>query len=318
MTEQRPDEQDMDALVVEESSPQRFRLARVPAPRPAPHEALVEVHAAGVNPTDLALRDSAPPGTALGHELAGIVLREAVDGSGPPAGTRVAGLVMGGAWARRVATPVDGLAVVPQGVDLPAAATMPIAAISALRALRAGGAVLGRQVMVTGATGAVGSLSVRLASLGGASGVTAVARSVASSERLRALGATDTVTDPAEAGALADIVIDTVGGAVLSRAFEVTAAGGTLVSVGRASGEDVVLPAGALEGGGGRAGRTLRTFFMPDEPGDLRADLEFLLGLADEGRLEVRVDHVEELGGALPLLRAGRWAGRLVLATRGE
>lgn len=308
----------MDALVVEESDPQRFHLDHVPAPGPAPHEALVEVHAAGVNPTDLALRDAAPPGTVLGHELAGIVLREAADGSGPPVGTRVAGLVMGGAWAQQVAAPAAGLAVVPQSVDLHAAATVPISAISALRSLRVGGAVLGRRVMVTGATGAVGALAVRLASLGGASGVTAVARSEASTAHLRALGATESVTDPREAGALADIVIDTVGGAVLSRAFEMTAADGTLVSVGRASGEDVVLPAGALEGAGGRAGRALRTFFMPDEPGDLRDDLEFLLRLADEGRLEVRADHVEELGGALPLLRTGRWAGRLVLAPRGE
>ena len=308
----------MDALVVEESAPQRFHLDRVPAPRPAPHEALVEVHAAGVNPTDLALRDAAPPGTVLGHELAGVVSREAADGSGPPVGTRVAGLVMGGAWAQQVAAPAAGLAVVPQSVDLRAAATVPIAAISALRSLRVGGAVLGRRVMVTGATGAVGALAVRLASLGGASGVAAVARSRASAEHLRGLGATETVTDPREAEALADIVIDTVGGAVLSRAFEMTAADGTLVSVGRASGEDVVLPAGVLEGAGGRAGRSLRTFFMPDEPGDLRDDLEFLLRLADEGRLEVRVDHVEELGGALPLLSAGRWTGRLVLALRGE
>lgn len=308
----------MDALVVEESAPQRLHLDRVPAPRPATHEALVEVQAAGVNPTDLALRDAAPPGTVLGHELAGVVSREAADGSWPPVGTRVAGLVMGGAWAQQVAVPTAGLAVVPQGVDLRAAATMPIAAISALRALRVGGAVLGRRVMVTGATGAVGALAVRLASLGGASGITAVMRSAASTAQLRALGATEAVIDPRDAGALADIVIDTVGGAVLSRAFEMTAADGVLVSVGRASGEDVVLPADALEGAGGRAGRTLRTFFMPDEPGDLRADLAFLLRLVDEGRLEAGIDHVEELGGALPLLRAGRWAGRLVLALPGE
>jgi len=228
----------MDALVVEESAPQRLHLDRVPAPRPATHEALVEVRAAGVNPTD--------------------------------------------------------------------------------PALRVGGAVLGRRVMVTGATRAVGALAVHLASLGGASGITAVMRSAASSAHLRDLGATETVTDPRDAGAPADIVIDTVGGAVLSRAFEMTAADGTLVSVGRASGEDVVLPADALEGAGGRAGRALRTFFMPDEPGDLRADLEFLLRLVDEGHLEASVEYVEDLGGALPLLRAGRWAGRLVLATRGE
>jgi hypothetical protein len=57
---------------------------------------------------------------------------------------------------------------------------------------------------------------------------------------------------------------------------------------------------------------------MPDEPGDLRADLGFLLRLVDEGRLEARVDHVEEMDGPLPLLRAGRWTGTLVLTTRRE
>ncbi|ATG53379.1 hypothetical protein CFK41_00255 [Brachybacterium ginsengisoli] len=139
----------MDALVVEESAPQRFHLARVPAPRPAPHEALVEVHAAGVNPTDLALRDAAPPGTVLGHELAGVVLREAADGSGPPAGTRVAGLVMGGAWALQVATPAAGLAEVPQGVDLRAAATVPIAAAVLVARLDVHGTARGNPLPTT-------------------------------------------------------------------------------------------------------------------------------------------------------------------------
>lgn len=306
----------MDALVVDVAAPQRFRRSQVPGPTPRAHEALIETSAVSVNPTDLAFLSAAENGTVLGYELSGTVLQPAADGTGPPVGARVAGMVMGGAWAQRVAVPSAQLAVVPQGVDLRSAATVPIAAVSALRALRAGGPILGRRVMVTGATGAVGSYAVQLGSIGGAADVTAVARSEESSGRLQALGATQVVTHPRGSGVLADTVIDTVGGDVLSHAFAMTATGGNLVSVGRASGDDIVLPAEALEGAGGRSGRTIRTFFMPDEPADYVADLHFILQLVNNGQLDVSVDHVEEIDGDLSLLRSGKWAGKLVLTTR--
>lgn len=305
----------MEALVVDDSAPQRFRNSHVPEPVPGAHEALIETSAVSVNPTDLALLGAAQDGTVLGYEFSGIVLQPAADGTGPPAGTHVAGMVMGGAWAQQVAVPSAQLAVVPEGIDLRSAATVPIAAVSALRGLRAGGPVLGRRVMVTGATGAVGSFAVQLASIGGAADITAVARSEKCHDRLRELGATQMTTHPRGGGVLADIVVETVGGDVLPDAFAMTAAGGTLVSVGRASGGDIVLPAEALEGSGGRAGRTIRTFFMPDEPADYGADLRSILNLVDEGRLDVGVDHVEEMGGDLSLLRSGTWAGKLVLTT---
>lgn len=274
----------MDALVVDDSVAQGFRRSHVAEPTPKAHEALVETSAVSVNPTDLALLGAAQNGTVLEYELSGIVLQQAADGTGPPVGARVAGMVMGGAWAQRVTVPSAQLAVIPHGVDLRHAATAPIAAVSALRALRVGGPVLGRRVMVTGATGAVGSSAVQLGSIGGAAEITAVARSAECSARLQELGATRVVTHPSASGAHADIVIDTVGGDALPHAFARTAAGGTLVSVGRASGDGIVLPAEALEGAGGRSGRSIRTFFMPDESADFNTDLDFVLRLVDSER----------------------------------
>lgn len=305
----------MGALIVDDAAPQRLRHSHIPSPAPTAHEALIETSAVSVNPTDLALLDAAPNRTVLGYEFSGIVLQPALDGTGPPAGARVAGMVMGGVWAQRVAVPSAQLAVVPEGIDLQSAATVPIAGVSALRALHAGGAILGRRVLVTGATGAVGACAVQLASVGGAAAIVAVARSQEYSDRLRALGATRVVTNPREGGELADTVIDTVGGDLLPDAFAMTAAGGDLISVGRASGDDIVLPAQALEGAGGRSGRTIHTFFMPDESGDYGSDLRFILDLVSSGRLDVGVDHVEELCGDLSLLRSGTWAGKLVLTT---
>jgi NADPH:quinone reductase-like Zn-dependent oxidoreductase len=69
-------------------------------------------------------------------DVAGVVERPAGDGSGPPAGTRVAGLVRIGAWAQLAAVPVSRLAEIPAGVPDAQAAALPTAGLTALRAPR--------------------------------------------------------------------------------------------------------------------------------------------------------------------------------------
>lgn len=159
----------------------------------------------------------------------------------------------------------------------------------------------------------MGAFAVRLAAIAGASEVIATARNRAEFPRLRELGAT-TVVDSltAELGPVHGVV-DNVGGPVLAQAFRLTAAGGTVVSVGRASGEDTVIAADDLMGDRGRPGRTLRTFFLPEEGAELDSDIGFLLRLANEGRLSPTVDHRDDLRGELTLLRGGAWRGKLVL-----
>ncbi|WCQ93474.1 zinc containing alcohol dehydrogenase superfamily protein [Sorangium sp. Soce836] len=145
----------MRALVYDPSQPRGLRFAEVPPPDPAPSQALVEVHAVSLNFGEVAfLGEMRNPGEVPGWDAAGVVVRAAKDGSGPKEGTRVASFGRSGAWAELRAVDTSELGVVPDAVDLGSASTVPVAGVTALRALRALGPVVGRRVLVTGASGA--------------------------------------------------------------------------------------------------------------------------------------------------------------------
>src|ERR1700724_2346153 len=74
-----------------------------------------------------------------------------------------AGLGNNRAWAELVAVPVDCLATVPDGVTPAQAACMPLAGMTAFRALAIGGFPVGKSVLINGASGGVGHLAVQLA-----------------------------------------------------------------------------------------------------------------------------------------------------------
>jgi hypothetical protein len=91
------------------------------------------------------------------------VLRQAADGSGPPAGARIVALMDELGWAERAAVRTQRIAVLPDTVSFAAAAALPVAGLTALRTLRHGAPLLGKRVLITGAAGGVGHLAVQLA-----------------------------------------------------------------------------------------------------------------------------------------------------------
>jgi NADPH:quinone reductase-like Zn-dependent oxidoreductase len=268
----------MRALVVTPGSPSGLVLGEAPDPAPAPNETLIEVAASSLNFGDVSSAPNAAPGSVPGWDAAGVVVKAAEDGSGPAAGERVVSFgYAGGAWGGLRAVPTEELAVVPAGVDLAVAAALPVAGVTALRALRAAGPLIGRRVLVTGASGGVGRYAVQLAAQGGAHVVAASRRDAGLAE----LGAAEVVSEVAGLAPV-DVVIENVGGATLVGAWAALAPGGSLQSIGWTSGEPAVFPPYATVG----LAKSLSAFQLGSALG---ADLDYLMELVAAGRLAVDV-----------------------------
>ncbi len=230
---------DTRAVVVDPEAPGRLVIRPVAEPVPDRGEAVVRVRAISLNRGEVRRSGMAAAGWRPGWDLAGEVERAAGDGSGPRLGARVVGLLPEGAWAERVAVPTQALAALPDKVTLSQAATFPVAGLTALHALAKGGQLVGRRVLVTGATGGVGDFAVQLARLAGAH-VTASARRADQAPALRTLGAHDVVVgDEIPPSPKYDLVIESVGGRTLGTALATLERGGVCVTLGVSASAEV-------------------------------------------------------------------------------
>ena len=161
--------QQIRAVVVDPSVPGRLAIREVALRDPDRDEVGVKVTAISLNrgETRRALQ-VAEAGWRPGWDFAGIVESAAADGSGPEPGARVVGILPSGAWAERVNCRSHALAILPEAVSYAQAATLPVAGLTALHALRQGGLLLGRKVLVDGASGGVGHFACQLAAAAGA------------------------------------------------------------------------------------------------------------------------------------------------------
>jgi NADPH:quinone reductase-like Zn-dependent oxidoreductase len=287
-------------------------LIELPEPIPAPHEAIVAVRAFSINRGEIRLLALRPNAWRPGQDIAGVVVQRAADGSGPPEGSRVVALLEQGGWAQRVAVPTARIATLPDSVRFAAAAILPIAGLTALRSLRLGGSLLGRCVLITGASGGVGQFAVQLATRAGAS-VTGVVRSDTQREMIIKLGATAAITDMADLGAPFDVVIESVGGAAFREAIRLIKPDGTIVLIGSSSGEDSRFQ---IYDFFGHEGVRLLIFFSYHEPEKVSADLTTLVALVADGSLTPQIG-IEagwrDLNAALRALRDRQLQGKAVL-----
>jgi len=289
-------------------------MAEVDEVRPAAGELVIEVAAFSINRGETFQLERPHDGWRPGKDVAGRVVESS--GDGPPVGSRVVAHLPHSGWAERVTAPATQVAVLPDSISFTQAATLPLAGLTALRLLRTAGNVIGRRILLTGASGGVGHYFTELAAAAGAS-VTAVVSSPERGERLLDLGAESLVYDVSDASGPFDLVLESVGGTSLPIALSKLVAGGQLIWFGEVSRRPVELDFFTLFDGPENA--TIRHFHYTDGRDD--EDLATLVRLVATGRLHPELGRIEDwsqTNAVLDALRNRRIRGNAVLTLQEE
>ncbi len=321
--------------------PECTALIDVPQPSPRPGEFLVRVHAAGLNPVDFKTRAGVlkiihgyPLPIVMGHELSGVI--EAVGpgvmrfAKGDRVFARVDKDIMG-AFAEYAVVHEDHAARMPASLDFPAAAAVPLAALTALQALRDELHLsAGQRVFIPGGAGGVGTFAIQIAKhLRAHVATTASPRGEGLVTRLGADVVIDYTRERFEEKLSGyDCAFDLLGGDTLARLWPVLKPGGRVVSIaglpepltaqkdlGRGIGLAALFWVASLTTRvrAARHGCTYRFLIMHPSG----ADLAYLASLIDANKLQVVIDRVfpfAEAKEAMAYLETGRAKGKVVLA----
>lgn len=307
-----------------------LRLAQIARPEVGPLELLVRVRAAGLDRGTWHLMQGeprllrlvfglrAPKQPVIGRDVAGTVVEVGSEVTKFAVGDDVFGVAPGSVAEYAVARE-DKLARRPANLTWEQAAVVPISGGTALQAVvDAGGVAPGQKVLVTGASGGVGSYAVQLAKAFGAE-VTGVA-SAAKLDLVRALGADHVLDynrdDFADGSRRYDLIIDIAGLSDLARLRRALTPAGTLVLVGGEGGGDWT---------GGTIGRQLRARLASIFGGqrltsviakERASDYERLAVLLESGEVVPSVDRaypIAETADAMRYLESGKVRGKVAI-----
>jgi NADPH:quinone reductase-like Zn-dependent oxidoreductase len=295
-------------------------VKEVPAPQPAPHEILVRVTAAGVNPIDWKRRDDPDHlPLILGQDFAGMVSETGDRVTKYHRGERIFGIARShGAYAEYTVVSEDGnkqpIAKIPDDVGDADAAALPTAGLTALAALEALEVKRGTVLAILGATGGVGSFAVQMAHDRGAH-VIGTARS--SNEQLaRSLGVDEFVAYDREKVAETlrsahpdgiDVLLDLVddAGGLNEVAAALRSGGKVLSTIGAADSEELA-----------KRNITAINLYAAESAQWSHAGLRTLLELLEQGRIRIMISGerpLAEAADALQESKSGSVDGKLVI-----
>lgn len=281
---------------------ENLTLAEMPEPNVGAGDVKIQVYGASINPFDWKLLSGYGRGTPLqlhfpailGRDASGVVLEVGANVKSLRPGARVLGFALS-TFAERVVAPENAWTKVPEGLELTAAAALPMVALTGAQLADTAKPGPSMSVLVTGAMGGVGRVAVFVAKTAGATvwaGVRSEQKAAAA-----ALGAHHVVAidDDAEVAALPefDAICDTVAGETVAKLLLHLKAGGAL---GSTLGE----PAGAKE-------RGLRVTVIRTQRDPTR--LSELAQAAADGRLVVPIQRSFPLAQGADAFRQARQSG---------
>ncbi len=313
-------------------SPEVLAVVDLADPCPADGQVLITTEAIGVGGVDALLRSGAlaaygyTPGQILGSEIAGTV---AAVGNGVGTawvGQRVWAFTgVSGGYAEHAVVSAETLVPLPAAVSAVDAVMLGSSGMVAHFALRHAHFARGESVLVRGAAGGIGVMTVQLAARGGAGAVAVTTTSAERGDRLRKLGATDVLDrvgrGAEDAPADYDVIIDIVAGADLPSFFTRLKPNGRMVAVGAMAGQP---PAdfGMEMVAAFKKSMSFATFSADTVPvPDRRAATTELFAAANRGELKAVVHEVLSLEQAVVAhrkMQAGEVFGRIVLAPSGS